>query len=115
MHPTFVIAGRDPAIHAAAKLAQLLWDGRFFLPMPHGPGFRRLRRSAAITRWMKIGDPRRALEDLNKVIELEPTPISFFSRGLVYRHLGEYEKALQDYNHGDAVWLLIGSPIWWFP
>lgn len=39
--------------------------------------------------WMQIGEPRRALEDLNKVIELRPTPISFLSRGEVYRHLGE--------------------------
>jgi tetratricopeptide (TPR) repeat protein len=52
--------------------------------------------------WMNVGEPRRALEDLNKVIELEPTPISFLSRGQVYRHLGEYDKALEDFDRGEA-------------
>jgi tetratricopeptide (TPR) repeat protein len=53
--------------------------------------------------WMDSGEPRRALEDLNKVIELEPTPMSFLSRGHVYRHLSEYEKAIEDYNRGEAI------------
>ena len=53
--------------------------------------------------WMKIGEPRRALEDLNKVIELKPDMVSFQSRGEVYRHLGEYEKALEDFNRGEAI------------
>jgi tetratricopeptide (TPR) repeat protein len=41
--------------------------------------------------WMKIGEPLRALGDLNKVIELKPDMVSFLSRGEVNRHLGEYE------------------------
>jgi tetratricopeptide (TPR) repeat protein len=53
--------------------------------------------------WMKIGEPRRALDDLNKVIELDPTPVSFFSRGEVYRHIGEYENALADFQRGEAI------------
>jgi tetratricopeptide (TPR) repeat protein len=53
--------------------------------------------------WMKIGEPRRALEDLNKVIELKPDVVSFLSRGEVHRHLGEYEKALEDFDHGEAI------------
>ena len=55
--------------------------------------------------WMEIGEPQRALDDLNKVIELEsePDPMSFWSRGLVYRHLGEYEKALEDFDRGEAI------------
>ena len=53
--------------------------------------------------WMKIGEPRRALDDMNTVIKLQPDPTSFLLRGQVYRHLGEYEKALQDYNHGEAM------------
>ena len=53
--------------------------------------------------WMKIGEPRRALEDLNKVVELKPDMVSFQSRGEVYRHLGEYEKALEDFNSGEAI------------
>jgi tetratricopeptide (TPR) repeat protein len=55
--------------------------------------------------WMKTGEPRRALKDLNKVIELEPKPrpISFLTRAHVYRHLGEYEKAIEDFNHAEAL------------
>ena len=53
--------------------------------------------------WMKIGEPGRALADLDKVIELDPTPVSLFSRGEVYRHIGEYEKALADFDHGEAI------------
>jgi tetratricopeptide (TPR) repeat protein len=53
--------------------------------------------------WMKIGEPRRALDDLDKVIELDPTPVSLFSRGEVYRHIGEYEKALADFQRGEAI------------
>lgn len=53
--------------------------------------------------WMRIGEPRRALEDLSKVIELRPDLASFVSRGEVYRHLGEYEKALEDFGRGEAI------------
>jgi len=53
--------------------------------------------------WMKMGEPRRALEDLNKVVELAPEPVAFRSRGEVYRHLGEYEKALEDFDRGEAI------------
>jgi tetratricopeptide (TPR) repeat protein len=55
--------------------------------------------------WIKIGEPQRALEDLNKVIELEPKlhPLSFLSRAHVYRHLGQYEKAIEDFNRGEAI------------
>jgi len=52
---------------------------------------------------MKTGDPMRALEDLNKVIDLDPEPVAFRSRGEVYRHLGEYEKALADFDHGETI------------
>lgn len=53
--------------------------------------------------WMKIGEPRRALEDLDKAIELDPEPVVFRSRGEVRRHLGEYEKALADFGRGEAI------------
>jgi tetratricopeptide (TPR) repeat protein len=55
--------------------------------------------------WMHMGEPLRALDDLNKAIELggETEPMSFLSRGQVYRHLGKYEKALEDYNRGEAI------------
>lgn len=53
--------------------------------------------------WIKIGEPRRALEDLHKAIELKPDMVSFLSRGEVHRHLGEYEKALEDFDRGEAI------------
>jgi tetratricopeptide (TPR) repeat protein len=53
--------------------------------------------------WMKLGEPRRALDDLNIVIQLDPQPVAFWTRGEVYRHIGEYEKALEDFNRGEAI------------
>jgi tetratricopeptide (TPR) repeat protein len=53
--------------------------------------------------WMKIGEPRRALGDLNKVIELDPEPVSLRTRGEVYRQLGEYETALEDFERGQSI------------
>lgn len=55
--------------------------------------------------WMKLGEPQRALDDLNKVIELESAPdaMSLMSRAVVYRHMGEYEKALEDFDRAEAI------------
>ncbi len=53
--------------------------------------------------WMRVGEPRRALEDLSKCIELVPDQAAFEARGRVHRHLGEYEAALQDYLQGEAL------------
>jgi tetratricopeptide (TPR) repeat protein len=53
--------------------------------------------------WMRLSEPERALEDLVKSIELDPKPVDFRCRGNVYRHIGEYEKALADYARGEAM------------
>jgi tetratricopeptide (TPR) repeat protein len=53
--------------------------------------------------WMKLGDPQRALDDINKTIELEPEPLAFIMRGEVYRSLGEYQKAVADFAHAEAL------------
>lgn len=53
--------------------------------------------------WMKIGEPQRALEDLNRVVELAPEPVTYRSRGEVYRHLGAYDKALEDFRRAEAL------------
>jgi tetratricopeptide (TPR) repeat protein len=53
--------------------------------------------------WMKLGEPRRALDDLNMVIQIDPQPVSFWTRGEVYRHMGEYEKALEDFDRAEAI------------
>jgi len=49
------------------------------------------------------GEPRRALADLNKVVELAPTPAAFCARGRVYRQIGEHENALADFRRGEAM------------
>jgi tetratricopeptide (TPR) repeat protein len=53
--------------------------------------------------WMSVGEPRKALEDLNRSIELEPDRMSFWARGDVHRHLGDYESAIEDYAQGEAM------------
>ena len=55
--------------------------------------------------WMHVGMPDRALADLNNVIEHESEPdvMSLLSRGLVYRRMGQYEKALEDFDRGEAI------------
>ena len=53
--------------------------------------------------WLKVGEPRRAIEDLNKNIELDPDQAAFEARGNVYRHIGDYEAALRDYKQADAL------------
>jgi tetratricopeptide (TPR) repeat protein len=52
-----------------------------------------------------MGEPKRALEDLNTAIQLKsnPSPLSLFSRGLVHRRMGEYETALKDFANGEAI------------
>jgi tetratricopeptide (TPR) repeat protein len=53
--------------------------------------------------WMNLGEPRRALEDVNKVLELAPDPLAYFSRAQVHKHLGEYRNALDDFARSEAI------------
>jgi tetratricopeptide (TPR) repeat protein len=53
--------------------------------------------------WADMGEPRRALADLDRVIELAPTPAAFCARGAVNRDLGAYENALADFRRGEAM------------
>jgi tetratricopeptide (TPR) repeat protein len=53
--------------------------------------------------WMEVGEPQRALEDLDKSIEIEPKQIAWLYRGHVHRHLGEYQNALDDFQHGESI------------
>jgi tetratricopeptide (TPR) repeat protein len=53
--------------------------------------------------WSDIGQPRRALDDLDKVIELAPSQAAFCARGRVYRQLGEHANALADFHRGEAM------------
>ncbi|HTT85274.1 MAG TPA: hypothetical protein VMF67_17495 [Rhizomicrobium sp.] len=53
--------------------------------------------------WMELGEPRRALDDMNTSIKLEPDRYSYLARGEVHRHLGEYEQATQDFARAEAM------------
>ena len=55
--------------------------------------------------WISIGEPQRALADLNTAIELQrqPDAISFMSRGEVYRHLGRHKDALEDFDRAETI------------
>jgi tetratricopeptide (TPR) repeat protein len=53
--------------------------------------------------WMRLGKPRQALEDLDKLVALNPDPLAYLSRGAVYRHLGEYDNALADFGRGERM------------
>ena len=52
---------------------------------------------------MKLGEPQRAIADLDMVIQLDPKPVTFWARGDVYRCVGEYEKALEDLDRAEAI------------
>jgi tetratricopeptide (TPR) repeat protein len=52
--------------------------------------------------WMKLGEPQRAIADLDTVIQLDPKPVAFWARGDVYRCVGEYDKALEDFDRAEA-------------
>jgi tetratricopeptide (TPR) repeat protein len=53
--------------------------------------------------WEDLGEPRRALDDLDKVIELAPSQGAFCARGRIYRQLGEHANALADFRRGEAI------------
>lgn len=52
---------------------------------------------------MDLGEPQRALDDLDKAIEIEPSQIRFWSRGDVSRHTGDYVQARDDYARAEAI------------
>lgn len=53
--------------------------------------------------WDRLGRPDLAVEDLNKSISLEQHPVSFRERGHMFRRLGDYHNAIQDYARSEAL------------
>jgi tetratricopeptide (TPR) repeat protein len=53
--------------------------------------------------WSDMGEPRRAMADLDKVIELAPSQAAFCARGMIYRQLGEHANALADFRRGETI------------
>jgi tetratricopeptide (TPR) repeat protein len=53
--------------------------------------------------WMALGEPKRAIADLDTAIQIDPKPVRFWARADVYRHVGEYEKALEDFDRAETI------------
>jgi tetratricopeptide (TPR) repeat protein len=48
--------------------------------------------------WLKLGEPDRALDDINTVIKLDPSELAYTCRAKIHRRIGNYQHALQDYE-----------------
>lgn len=49
--------------------------------------------------YAKIGDSRRAIEDFNRVIEINPNePTLYYNRGLALKQMGDPRRAIEDYT-----------------
>jgi tetratricopeptide (TPR) repeat protein len=53
--------------------------------------------------WMQLGQPWKAIADLDKVIAHHGDEIDFMARGGIYRDLGNHKKALEDFAQGEAL------------
>jgi tetratricopeptide (TPR) repeat protein len=51
--------------------------------------------------WMSLGETERALQDMDAAIALEPDSASFTARGCIYRHIGQYRAAIEDFNRAE--------------
>lgn len=49
--------------------------------------------------WLKIGMLDRALDDINIAVELDPSEVVRTCRAQVHRKMGNYKKALEDYEY----------------
>jgi tetratricopeptide (TPR) repeat protein len=54
--------------------------------------------TARATHFLVAGEYAKALPDLDKSIQLEPSVDAYFQRGKVYAALGEHGKAIEDYD-----------------
>jgi len=50
-----------------------------------------------------LGDPRKALEDFTRALELAPDSKNYFQRGATYQMLGEHRKAVADFDRMLAI------------
>jgi len=46
----------------------------------------------------ETGNPKQALEDFNRAVQLAPNADNFFQRGTTYQLLGEYGLAIEDFT-----------------
>ncbi len=45
-----------------------------------------------------MGDPRKALENFTRAVELEPNEDNYYQRGATYQLLGEHRRAIADFD-----------------
>ncbi len=50
-----------------------------------------------------LGDPRGALEDFTRALQISPDSYNYFQRGATYQMLGEHQKALADFDRMIAI------------
>jgi tetratricopeptide (TPR) repeat protein len=53
--------------------------------------------------WINLGEPLKALDDVNRALALNPHPLAYYARAEVFRHLGEYRRALDDFARSEAI------------
>jgi tetratricopeptide (TPR) repeat protein len=46
----------------------------------------------------KLTDPKKAIEYSNNAIKLQPYANAYITRGIAYCHLGQYQRAIEDFN-----------------
>jgi tetratricopeptide (TPR) repeat protein len=53
--------------------------------------------------WLRLNQPQLALDDLNKVMELDPDQSTLLSRGKVHRQMGNYSDAIADFDRAESL------------
>jgi Tfp pilus assembly protein PilF len=59
--------------------------------------------------WLQLGEPQKALDDINKAIAIEPDQVSVHRRAKVYRKMGEHRKAYRRFRSRRGNGSRIGS------
>jgi tetratricopeptide (TPR) repeat protein len=63
----------------------------------HDPAYTQAFYSRGVLYWREVGNPHAAVQDLTRVLELEPSwAEAYFNRALAYRMLGELDLAAAD-------------------
>ena len=74
------------------------------------PTYTDVYHSRGVLYWREFGHHDRAIRDLNRVLELDPSRAeAYFNRAFAYKLLGEYDKAMADFEH----YLEVGQDDFW--
>src|SRR5882724_11314522 len=53
--------------------------------------------------WKHVGRYDRAMADLNKSLSIKPHYVTFRARGNLFRQMGLYREAIEDFNRSEAL------------